>query len=314
MSVDDVDRKLVAIMAADMVGFTRLLGLDEAGTLSRLGAARRDIIDPAIRRSHGRIFKLVGDGILAEFPSAVLALRCAVAIQTQLHEQDEGVGETHRVVFRIGVHQGEVVIDRDDLIGDGVNVAARLERMAEPGGVCISGRVQEDAAGKIAVALDDLGEHRLRNIDRAVRVLQVRLPWQAAGVEDDADRTFMRIEPRPAGHVLIPGAGSVMRHVVPIIGALTIGRTVPCDLILPDREVSRQHCRIELRPPTAWINDLGSSNGTFVDGRRVTAAPTALAHGARITIGTQSLIYERTDMSDATMTRKVPMIKAGSGG
>lgn len=294
MGFDDANRKLVAILAADMVGFSRLLGIDEAGTLERLAAIRREVVDPSIQRFHGRVFKLVGDGMLAEFPSAVLALRCAIAIQHTLHERDAGT-EPGAIQFRIGVHQGEVVIDGDDLLGDGVNVAARLEPLAMPGGICISGRVQEDAAGKISFEPEDLGEHRLRNIGRPVRVLRVHLPWMG-DADAAAERTHVRLHPPPPRHVLLLN-GTNPREIVLDAAPIIIGRAPPCDLILADREVSRQHCRVELREDAAWIVDLGSSNGTFVDGARIAEAQ-PLAHGSVIALGGHVVVYERRGQAE----------------
>lgn len=294
MSFDHTERKLTAILAADMVGFSRQIGIDEEGTLRRLAGARAQVIDPAIDRHHGRIFKLLGDGILAEFPSAVLALRCAIAIQTGMHEGAETFRGSELLRFRIAVHQGEVVIDQDDLLGDGVNVAARLERLAEHGGICISGRVHEDTAGKIPLDFEDIGERRLYNIARPVRAFRVRLPWmEPLDEEAAAERTFVRFAISPSDHrVVVSSADEAPREVtINPDGGLTVGRAPPSLLILRDREVSRQHCRIDLREDYAWLTDLGSSNGTFIDGKRV-RAPVQLTHGTTIVLGSHRLVYE----------------------
>jgi adenylate cyclase len=160
-------RRLAAILAADVVGYSRLIGTDEAGTLARLRTLRREVVDPLVAENDGRVFKTTGDGLLAEFPSTVQALRCAMVVQERVRG-----GELQ---LRIGVHQGDVVVEGDDLLGDGVNVAARLEGLAEPGGMCISGRVREDAAGKLALEVEDLGEPELKNITQRHRVFRVRL-------------------------------------------------------------------------------------------------------------------------------------------
>jgi adenylate cyclase len=160
-------RRLAAILAADVVGYSRLIGADEPGTLARLRTLRREVVDPLVAENGGRIFKTTGDGLLAEFPSTVQALRCAIGVQERLRG-----GELQ---LRIGVHQGDVVVDGDDLLGDGVNVASRLEALAEPGGICISGRVREDAVGKLALEVEDLGEPELKNIAQRHRVFRVRL-------------------------------------------------------------------------------------------------------------------------------------------
>jgi adenylate cyclase len=144
-----------------------MVGADEAGTLARLRALRREIVEPLTAENGGRIFKTTGDGLLAEFPSTVQALRCAIGVQERLRGGELQV--------RIGVHQGDVAVEGDDLLGDGVNVAARLEGLAEPGGICISGRVREDAAGKLSLEVEDLGEPELKNITQRHRVFRVRL-------------------------------------------------------------------------------------------------------------------------------------------
>jgi adenylate cyclase len=158
-------RRLAAILAADVVGYSRMIGVDEGGTLSKLASLRREIIDPLITEHDGRIFKTTGDGLLAEFPSTVQALRCAIVVQERARS-----GELQ---LRIGVHQGDVVVEGDDLLGDGINVAARLEGLAEPGGICISSRVLEDAAGKVSLDVEDLGEPDLKNITQRHRVFRV---------------------------------------------------------------------------------------------------------------------------------------------
>jgi adenylate cyclase len=163
-------RRLAAILCADVVGFSRLIGKDEAGTLSRLRALRVGLIDPAIAEHSGRLVKTTGDGLLVEFSSVVDAARCAVAVQREMAERDANAPEDRRIAFRVGIHMGDIVIDGDDILGDGVNVAARLESLAEAGGVCVSGRVQEDLVGKLDLELRDGGEQSLKNIARPVRV------------------------------------------------------------------------------------------------------------------------------------------------
>jgi adenylate cyclase len=150
-----------------------MIGLDETGTLAKLRQIRHDIVNPVLAEHGGRIFKLMGDGLLAEFPSAVQALRAAINMQERMRARNAGLSEVERIEVRIGVHQGDVVVEGRDLLGDGVNVAARLEALAEPGGICISARVQEDAAGRIAIDAQDMGDQTLKNIDRPVRAYRV---------------------------------------------------------------------------------------------------------------------------------------------
>ena len=165
--MDDANRRLAAILAADVVRYSAMVGADEPGTLARVRALRTDVIEPLAAAHEGRLFKTTGDGFFVEFASAVQALRGAIAIQDMLRAQTDGL------CLRIGVHQGEVVPEGDDLMGDGVIIAARLEGLAEPGGICVSARVQEDAAGKLDLALSDLGDQQLKNIARPIRVYAV---------------------------------------------------------------------------------------------------------------------------------------------
>jgi adenylate cyclase len=172
-TAERVQRRLTAILAADVAGYSRLMGADEEGTLAQLKAHRRALVDPKIAEHRGRIVKTTGDGMLVEFGSVVDALRCALEMQRGMAERNADVPEGRRIEFRVGIHQGDVISEGGDLFGDGVNVAARLEGLAEPGGICVSGRVQEDAEGKLELAFEDAGEQRLKNISRPVRVFRV---------------------------------------------------------------------------------------------------------------------------------------------
>src|SRR5215468_624797 len=176
-----VERRLAAILAADVAGYSRLMGTDEVGTLSALKAHRRKIVDPAIAQHRGRIVKTTGDGMLVEFASAVDAVACAVAIQEKMAERAAG-GTGPRIQFRMGINVGDIIIDGKDIFGDGVNVAARVENECEPGGVCLSGNAFEQVRGKTGFAFDDLGERSLKNIDRPVRLYAARpaTAWPAA--------------------------------------------------------------------------------------------------------------------------------------
>jgi adenylate cyclase len=168
-------RRLAAILAADVAGYSRLVGADEEGTLNRLKAIRAEVVDPKITEHRGRIVKTTGDGLLVEFVSVVDGLRCATEWQREMAERNADVPPTSRIEFRMGVNVGDVVVEDGDIFGDGVNVAARLEGLADPGGICVSARVQEDAAGRLDLTFDDLGEQSLKNISRPVRVYRVRL-------------------------------------------------------------------------------------------------------------------------------------------
>jgi adenylate cyclase len=168
-----VERRLTAILAADVVGYSRLMGADEEGTLAALKAIRRELVDPRIAEHRGRIVKTTGDGILIEFPSVVEAVACAVAVQREMAERNVATPEARRIVFRIGINLGDIIIDGDDIFGDGVNVAARLETLAEPGGICVSRVVRDQVRDKLDIAFEDMGEQQVKNIARPVRAFHV---------------------------------------------------------------------------------------------------------------------------------------------
>jgi len=180
MAGERVQRRLTAILAADIAGYSRLMGADEEGTLAQLKAHRHALLDPKIEEHQGRIVKTTGDGMLAEFASVVDALRCAIEIQRGMLGRNADAPQERRIEFRVGINVGDIIIDGGDIYGDGVNVAARLEGLAEPGGICVSGRVQEDARGKLDIAFEDTGEQQLKNIAWPVRVYRVRLSGEAA--------------------------------------------------------------------------------------------------------------------------------------
>src|SRR6516164_3951536 len=165
-------RRLAAILAADVAGYSRLMGADEEGTLARLKALRRELVDPKVDEHKGRIVKTTGDGILIEFASVVDALRCSTEVQAEMTERNSAAPPDSRIEFRIGINVSDVVIEDGDIFGDGVNIAARIEALAEPGGICVSARVQEDTAGKLDLAFEDMGEQQLKNIARPVRVFR----------------------------------------------------------------------------------------------------------------------------------------------
>jgi adenylate cyclase len=173
-------RRLAAILAADVAGYSRLAGTDELGTLTRLQAYWDTLIEPTIRSHDVRIVKTAGDGILAEFASVVDAVQCAVTLQRAMAERNAGIAAQERIEFRMGINVGDIIIDRGDMWGDGVNVASRLEALAMPGGICVSGRVHEDVQGKLALVFEDTGEHRLKNIARPVRVYRIQLDEAAS--------------------------------------------------------------------------------------------------------------------------------------
>ncbi len=164
-------RKIAAILVADVVGYSRLAGADEEGTLARLRALRNDLIDPAVAAHHGRVVKRTGDGFICEFRSVVDAVRCAIEVQNRMVERNAGVPDDRRIEFRVGVHLGDVVEEADgDLMGDGVNIAARIERICEPGAVCLSEDAYRQVKGRLDLAVTDLGQTQLKNITEPIRV------------------------------------------------------------------------------------------------------------------------------------------------
>jgi len=166
-------RRLAAILAADVAGYSRLMGADEEGTHERLQTHLRELVDPKIAEHRGRIVKNTGDGFLAEFPSVVDAVRCAVEVQRGMVEREPEVREDKRIRFRIGVNLGDVIVEPHDIFGDGVNVAARLEALAEPGGICISRVVRDQVRDRLDYTFEDMGEQQVKNIARSVRVYRV---------------------------------------------------------------------------------------------------------------------------------------------
>ena len=165
-----MERRLTAVLAADVVGYSRLMGADEAGTLDALSKLRSEFIDGKIAEHQGRLVKLTGDGLLLEFPSVVNAVRCAAEIQCGMRDRNANLPPEKRIEFRIGVNLGDVIVQDEDIFGDGVNVAARLESIAKPGGITISGSVRELVGNRLDLVFDDMGEQKLKNIEQPVRV------------------------------------------------------------------------------------------------------------------------------------------------
>ena len=163
-------RRLAAIVSADVVGYSRLMGVDEVETLSALRTHRSEVIDPKIAEHGGRIVKIMGDGLLLEFPSVVNATACAVQMQEEMALRNEAVPEDQRIIFRVGINLGDIIIEGDDILGDGVNIAARIEALAEPGGVAISGRVHDDVRDRLYAEFTDTGMQSLKNIARPISI------------------------------------------------------------------------------------------------------------------------------------------------
>ena len=178
MEVHNVERRLAAILATDVVGYSRLMEVDEAGTLARLKTIRLELIDPAIAKCRGRIIKTTGDGMLVEFQSVTEALSCAVDFQQRMARRNRDMPAARALLYRIGINLGDVIVEDGDIFGDGVNVAARLETLAEPGGICISAAVHDQVGDRLKVAYADLGDQQVKNITRSIRAYKVLIDAQ----------------------------------------------------------------------------------------------------------------------------------------
>jgi len=202
MAEEHIQRRLAAILAADVVGYSRLMGTDEAGTRARFNAHLHDLIQPAIADHDGRIVKTMGDGLLVEFASVVNAVQCAVAIQTGMVDRNANEVEDRRLDFRIGVNLGDVIIEGDDIHGDGVNIAARLEGLAEPGGLCVSGKVVDEVRNKLDVGFDDMGAREVKNIAEPVHAFRLRLDQEPAAVSQQTPAKPLALPDKPSIAVL----------------------------------------------------------------------------------------------------------------
>ncbi|MBR0823466.1 adenylate/guanylate cyclase domain-containing protein [Bradyrhizobium liaoningense] len=198
-----MERRLAAVLAADVAGYSRLMGRDEERTLADLKTARQTMIDPTVAAHRGRIVKTTGDGLLIEFASAVDAVRCAIEVQRGMARQNADIPQETRVEFRIGVHVGDIIIDDDDIFGDGVNIAARLESIAKPGGVCISDDAQRQVRGKLDIVFEDIGEQTLKNIVVPMRAWRLGMPdGAAAAAEERAPSPMLALPDKPSIAVL----------------------------------------------------------------------------------------------------------------
>ncbi len=213
MAEQRAERRLAAVLAADVAGYSRLMGADEEGTLARLNAHRREFLEPTIAEHNGRIVKRTGDGILIEFGSAVDATRCAIQTQRGMAQRNADVPAEQRIEIRIGIHVGDIIIEEGDIFGDGVNIAARLEGIAEPGGICISDDTFRQVRGKIDAAFEDSGDRQLKNIEHPVRVYQVQLGRDCSQKREDIGiiRQTVNCGPAIPKHERRPGTGIFCR-------------------------------------------------------------------------------------------------------
>jgi class 3 adenylate cyclase/TolB-like protein len=219
-----MERRLAAIVATDVVGYSRLMGMDEAATLAALKTHREELIDPKIAAHNGRIVKLMGDGALVEFASVVDAVRCAVEIQQRMEERNRDVPEDRRIVLRIGINLGDIIVEGDDIFGDGVNVAARLETLADPGGICVSRSVRDQIRDKIRIPLDDLGQIEVKNIARPIRAF--RMLGEAGAPASAAKRREIKMRP---GYLV-----TAMATVAVIVAAALVVQLIALSPEVPD--------------------------------------------------------------------------------
>jgi adenylate cyclase len=196
-----MERKLAAILAVDVVGYSALMERDEAGTFDRLRSSQKELFEPEINKHHGRIFKLMGDGLLAEFSSVVDAVECAVTLQRGMVELNANAPENKRIEVRIGINLGEVIVDGDDRYGEGVNLAARLQQLAEPSGICVSGKVWKEVDKKLVFGFEPMGEHRLKNISEPIACYRVKL--QSVSSSEAELPTLPSLPDKPSIAVLI---------------------------------------------------------------------------------------------------------------
>jgi class 3 adenylate cyclase len=283
-------RRLSALVHADLAGFTRLMETGESQTFRHLKTAQSKVWRPAIAAGGGRLVGTAGDAMLAEFASALAAVSAAIDIQERMRRLNDRLAEDQRLLFRIGVHLGEVIVDDEDqnIFGDGVNIAARIQALAEPGGIAVS-RAVRDIAGTFATyAFIDGGEHRPKNVSRAVQIYHVRS--SAAAGADTTTRVVPEITLR------FEGADSSgrrfafdlsMSRLLATPAGLVIGRVADqCELVLAHGTVSRRHARIRFAAESLQIEDLGSTNGTLVDGSPLTpGAPVTVILGTNLRFG-----------------------------
>ena len=235
-----MERRLAAILAADVVGYSRLMGANEVGTLNALNHRRTEVIEPRIAGSNGRVVKLTGDGILAEFPSVVDAVECALAVQREMKSRNVEIPEDRRIELRIGIHLGDVIVEDGDLFGDGVNVAARIESVGRPGGVAVSAAVKDNVGNRLDVAFEDMGEHQLKNIAKPIRVFNVGAP-----------------QPAPAKGAAAPAVAEAEAEAKPSIAVLPFNN-MSGD---PEQEFFSDGIAEDI------ITDLSKISGLFVVGR-----------------------------------------------
>ena len=290
-----MQRRLAAIVHADLAGFTRMMEGAETRTFRHLKSAQTEVWKPAIEAGSGRLVGTAGDAMLAEFGSAVRALAAAIDIQERMARFNEALAENQRMLFRIGVHLGEVIVDQEDqnIFGDGVNLAARIQAIADPGGIAVSRAVRDVTELRIDYAFVDGGEHKLKNVSRPVQIFHVRNAT-ASGVVDEAAKTTTRLLPQIT--LRFEGANSAgqkfsfdvaLDRLVTLAQGMVIGRAADqCEIVVAHPTVSRRHARLTLNGDALQVEDLGSTNGTAVNGAIAPGGvPVSLQIGSRLRVG-----------------------------
>ena len=294
-----MQRRLAAIVHADLAGFTRMMEGAETRTFRHLKSAQIEVWRPAIDAANGRLVGTAGDAMLAEFASAVTAVSAAIDIQERMARFNEALSTEQRMMFRVGVHLGEVIVDDEDqnIFGDGVNLAARIQALAEPGGIAVSRAVRDLAELKMEYTFVDGGEHQLKNVSRAVQVFHVRQAKAPATVG-----TTTRIV--PVVTLRFEGSDSTkQRHsfeftldkLMSRSGGMVIGRASDqCDLVVAHPTVSRRHARLSLTGDALMLEDLGSTNGTSIDGKALKQTePMTLRAGTKVRLGDVDMLVRQ---------------------
>ncbi len=294
-----MQRRLAAIVHADLAGFTRMMEGAETRTFRHLKSAQIDVWRPAIEAGSGRLVGTAGDAMLAEFGSAVTAVSAAIDIQERMARFNEALAEDQRMMFRVGVHLGEVIIDEEDqnIFGDGVNLAARIQALAEPGGIAVSRAVRDLVELRVEYAFVDGGEHQVKNVSRAVQVFHVRHARSAVPVGTTTrmvPHITLRFEgPDSSGHK--HAFDVALDKLMAKPQGMVIGRAADqCDLVVAHATVSRRHARLSLAGEALQVEDLGSTNGTAVGGKALRAGePAALHAGAKLRLGDVDLLVRQ---------------------
>ena len=295
-----MQRRLAAIVHADLAGFTRMMEGAETRTFRHLKSAQIDVWRPAIDAANGRLVGTAGDAMLAEFGSAVTAVGAAIDIQERMARFNEALAVEQRMLFRVGVHLGEVIVDEEDqnIFGDGVNLAARIQALAEPGGIAVSRAVRDLVELRTEYAFIDGGEHQVKNVSRAVQVFHVRAAKAATVTVGTTTRMVPQITLRFEGVDSTSNKHAfevTLEKLMSRAQGMVIGRAADqSDLVVAHATVSRRHARLSLAGDALQLEDLGSTNGTMVGGKKLRAGePVTLHAGNKVRLGDVELLIRQ---------------------